>query len=173
MAKNEKNIKVAYSYSFREIAKSWMDDNIFSNGIIDGLAYFILYFIIPVAIIVVDWHSTSGQNFISGYAYFSMLVCVSNCIYDAANRQVKDQSCILNTKLRFGMITNGVVAIYCLFMVLSALFTGTISVRCDTIFAFFGFHIIFTIIDFIYLCFKTWKSREHHQQLERGFNYDT
>ena len=136
-----------------KIVGNWINDNMFGFRKGDGAAYLAFYIIIPVIITGVSLFSFPDDNIAAIYCYVTILVSALNCIYDAGNRWIAGTKAIKNTKLYLVMLSATVIAVYCMYVIISMLITKNTVCRCDYCFFAYGIAIIIALIDIV-TCFS-------------------
>lgn len=130
----------------KRIIEILVNENIFEDKKGDGIAYNVLYIIIPVIVTVVSLKATFEDDKSIIYCYMTIMISASNGIYDAVNRWHAEEKSIRNTKL-FGIgISNGIVSVYCLSVIMGILIAKQIC-RCDKILYVYGWTIIVSMCD--------------------------
>ena len=126
--------------------------NIFQHRKWDGIAYTVLYIIIPVIITIVTLLNINDSERALAYCYVTIFISIANCIYDASGRWQKKQP-VLNRKLAIIIGINALIGLYCIFEVLMILGVGNTTYRCDWILAIYLVVIIVAFIECV-LCFN-------------------
>ena len=98
-----------------------MNSNIFSFKLGDATAYLIFYIVIPVMVTYISLRVQSAD--IVSRTYF----------YDAANRWKRGIKCRCNTKLFVIFLSNGIIILYCLYIIFYVLIIHKIGYRFDAI----------------------------------------
>lgn len=138
----------------------WRQRNIFAQSKVDGLSYFFLYVVIPVAITYISLSTFSNNTVSAAYCYVTIFVSALNCIYDAANRWIPKEKTIRNTKLFFVIASSGIIMIYCIYIISSTLITNRVAPRCDGILLVYGLTVIIALIDLIGCAFPEMALKE-------------
>lgn len=115
----------------------------------DGAIYLFLYIVVPVAITSASLVASSGDRFSAIYCYVTILVSALNCIYDATNRWVSRKRTTKNGKLFLIMLSAGIIATYCTYIVFMALITSNMPGRCDYILLSYILAAVVALIDFL------------------------
>lgn len=116
-----------------------MNSNIFNFRIGDATAYLVFYIVIPVVVTYITLRVLSTDMVSGVYCYVTILVSILNGIYDAANRWNVGIKGIRNTKIFVIYLSNGVVGIYCLYIIFYMLIMHEMGPRPDMIlFAYLG-----------------------------------
>lgn len=133
----------------RLICKSWINDaeNIFDLKKGDGVAYLVLYVFIPVIITWISLNTLLIDNISIIYCYLTILISALNSMYDAANRWNTKKKSLRNTKLFFILLSNIVVAAYCIYVIMFILISKNLNCRYDWILTSYFIAIIVAIID--------------------------
>lgn len=131
----------------QSIIEGLIDHNIFGFKKGDGIAYLALYVIIPVAITVINLSMFPLSDLAGVYFYVTILVSALNCIYDAWNRWIPGKRVLKNTKLFLMMLFTGIVAAYCLVVILYTLITQNGLYRHDWILLGYIVVIIISAVD--------------------------
>lgn len=123
-----------------EFAENMTRENMYNFKKGDGVAYCILYILIPVIITYVSLSKITGNDETSIiYCYITILVSVLNSMYDGANRWDSKNRSFRNTKLFIILFFNAIIAVYCIVVVLCILISSDLSCRRDMIlFVYFG-----------------------------------
>ena len=130
----------------------FLENNIFNLKKGDGIAYLAFYIIIPVIITSVSLVAFPEDDNVSAiYCYITILISALNCIYDGANRW-DDKKSIRNTKLLAILLMTGIVASYCLFVIIYILITETTKCRYDRILCLYFGAVLVSFLD-IGACF--------------------
>lgn len=121
--------------------------NIFDSKNTDAALYLVFYLFFPIAITAISlW--TFPDNVVSGiYCYVTILVSALNGIYDATNRWNGAVKSIRNTKVFIIFLSNGIVAAYCICVILFALLQNRIC-RCDWLLLAYMGTCVVSIVDF-------------------------
>jgi len=115
-----------------------VSNNIFNSRRGDATAYLVFYVVIPIIITVISLH-IFPTDLISGvYCYVTILVSVLNGIYDGANRWYSGVKSRRNAKILVILVSNGIVSIYCLYVIFSVLIMKKMDCRNDFILFFYG-----------------------------------
>ena len=138
----------------------WRRRNIFAQSKVDGLAYFFLYVVIPVAITYISLSTFSNNTVSATYCYVTIFVSALNYIYDAANRWIPKEKTIRNTKLFIVIASSGIIMIYCIYIISSALITNRVVTRYDGILLVYGLTVIIALIDLVACAFSEMASKE-------------
>lgn len=129
-----------------------IENNIFHCSKGDGVAYLVLYIIIPVLITTLSLANMSKTDKVAEiYCYISIMISAFNCIYDGANRWDKGKS-IRNTKIFLIHMCNGIIALYCIAEVLQMTLLGNVLFENEYIFLIYFIAIAIALHD-IYMCF--------------------
>ena len=121
--------------------------NIFDSKNTDAALYLVFYLFFPIAITAISlW--TFPDNVVSGiYCYVTILVSALNGIYDATNRWNGAVKSIRNTKVFIIFLSNGIVAAYCICVILFALLQNRIC-RCDWLLLAYMGTCVVSVVDF-------------------------
>lgn len=121
--------------------------NIFDSKNTDAALYLAFYLFFPIAITAISlW--TFPDNVVSGiYCYVTILVSALNGIYDATNRWNGAVKSIRNTKVFIIFLSNGIVAAYCICVILFALLQNRIC-RCDWLLLAYMGTCVVSVVDF-------------------------
>lgn len=122
---NEKN-------GFQQLKENWINGNIFKYNKVDSGAYFFFYILIPIIVTIVSLQVSTKDYTAIAYCYLSILISTFNCLYDSGNRWVAEKS-IINAKLFSMMLSNVIVAGYCLVVIFCILVLNDESCRNDKI----------------------------------------
>lgn len=137
-----------------------VSDNIFNSKNSDAVLYLVFYLFIPIVITYISLR-TFSDNIVSGiYCYVTILVSALNGIYDATNRWDGTAKSVRNTKVFMIFLSNGVVAAYCVFVVLSVLISQSMVCRCDWILLAYGGTCLVSMWDFVGAVSKNLAIRE-------------
>jgi len=99
----------------------------------DATAYMVFYVVIPIIITFISLRVLT-TDLVSGiYCYVTILVSVLNGIYDGANRWRSGIRSRRNAKIFAIWIFNGIVAVYCIYVILSVLIIKKTDCRNDYI----------------------------------------
>lgn len=139
---------------FREFWSSWMDVNIFEFKKGDGIAYVVLYIIIPVVVTAVSLSALPEDDTSIMYCYVTILISALNGMYDGANRWQSSQRTVRNTKIFIIFISNIVVSIYCFVIIMCILITKSINYRQDKILLVYFGAVIVSLYDAV-SCFAS------------------
>ena len=112
---------------------SWVNNNIFKHRKGDSIAYFFLYIVIPIIITVVSLAGVQTDGIAVIYCYLTILISAINSIYDGANRWDYNKKTVCNFKLFLVFVSNGIITVYCLYIILGTLIFNTVPVRLDWI----------------------------------------
>ncbi len=110
-----------------------MNSNIFSFKLGDATAYLIFYIVILVMVTYISLRVQSADIVSRTYCYVTILISVLNGIYDAANRWKRGIKCRCNTKLFVIFLSNGIIILYCLYIIFYVLIIHKIGYRFDAI----------------------------------------
>lgn len=110
-----------------------MSDNIFDSRMGDATAYLVFYVVIPVVITFVSLRVFPTDLTSGVYCYVTILVNVLNGIYDGSGRWLSGTKSRRNAKIFAIFIFDGIVAVYCLYVVFSVLIMNKIDCRNDCI----------------------------------------
>lgn len=149
-------------HSIKRCIERWLavSDNIFNSKNSDAVLYLVFYLFIPIVITYISLR-TFPDNIVSGiYCYVTILVSALNGIYDATNRWNGIVKSVRNTKVFIIFFSNGVVAAYCVYVVLSALISQSMIFRCDWILLAYGGTCFVAMLDFIGAVSKNLAIRE-------------
>lgn len=114
-----------------------MTNNIFNSKMGDATAYLVFYVIIPILITFMSLR-VFPTDLVSGvYCYVTILVSLLNGIYDGANRWCSGVKSRRNAKILAIFIFNGIVAVYCLYIIFSVLIMEKMDCRNDCILFFY------------------------------------
>lgn len=150
------------SHSIKRCIERWLavSDNIFNSKNSDAVLYLVFYLFIPIVITYISLR-TFSDNIVSGiYCYVTILVSALNGIYDATNRWDGTAKSVRNTKIFMIFLSNGVVAAYCVFVVLSVLISQSMVCRCDWILLAYGGTCLVSMWDFVGAVSKNLAIRE-------------
>lgn len=126
-----------------------MTNNIFDSRMGDATAYMVFYIVIPVLITLFSLH-VFPTDLVSGvYCYVTILVSALNGIYDGANRWRSGIKSRRNAKIFAILVFNGIVAVYCLYVIFSVLIMNKMDCRNDCILFFYGGTCFIAIWDFV------------------------
>ena len=129
-----------------------IENNIFHCNKGDGVAYLVLYIIIPVLITALSLANMSKTDEIAEiYCYISIMISAFNCIYDGANRWDKGKS-IRNTKIFLIHMCNGIISLYCIAEILQMTLLGNDLFKNEYIFLIYFIAVTIALHD-IYMCF--------------------
>ncbi len=113
-------------------------NNIFDSRRGDATAYLFFYVVIPVIITFISLH-VFPTDLVSGvYCYVTILVSVLNGIYDGANRWHSGIKSRRNAKIFAILVSNGIIAVYCFYVIFSVLIIKNMDCRSDFILFFYG-----------------------------------
>lgn len=110
-----------------------VNDNIFNRSIGDAVAYFVLYGVIPILATFLSLRAASSNIVSEVYCYVTILITVLNSAYDGSARWRSSDKCRKNTKILSIWIADGILAIYCIYFILSFMIMETIEYRCNLI----------------------------------------
>lgn len=129
-----------------------IENNIFCCKKGDGVAYLVLYIIIPVLITALSLANMSKTDKMAEiYCYITIMISAFNCIYDGANRWDKGKS-IRNTKIFLIHMCNGIIALYCIAEILQMTLLGNALFENEHIFLIYFIAVAIALHD-IYMCF--------------------
>lgn len=129
-----------------------VENNIFHCNKGDGVAYLVLYIVIPVLITALSLITMSKTDKIAEiYCYLSIMISAFNCIYDGANRWDKVKSG-RNAKLFLIFICNVIVALYCIIEILQIFLLKKVIFKLEYIFLIYIVVIAVALYD-LYICF--------------------
>lgn len=134
------------------IYENWIKNNIFTFKKGDGVAYLILYILIPVTITAVSLSVLPKDSISIIYCYITILINALNSMYDVSNRWNSGKKTVNNSKLFIILLSDLVVAGYCGYVVLNILISKNIGCRVDWIFLVYFFTVVVAIVD-IGACF--------------------
>ena len=100
------------------IEQSKKEDNIFDLKIWNSSGYLVFYIFLPVLVTGISLFCLSGNSYDTVYFYLTVLISSLNCIYDGSTRWKSNDKCFRNTKLLIICIAAGIVACYCVAIVL-------------------------------------------------------
>lgn len=116
-----------------------MNDNIFNFKIGDAVAYFVFYVIIPVLVTYISLKVFPSDITSGLYCYVTILVSILNNVYDGAGRWRSGIKSRRNAKVLTIWVSDGVVGIYCLYVIFSVLIVNNMNCRQDwLLFAYAG-----------------------------------
>lgn len=98
-----------------------VNQNIFSLKKIDGVAYLLLYIVLPIIVTGISLYAFPSDMVAGIYCYVTILISAFNCLYDAGNRWLSEEKSKRNAKLFIIICFVGVVAVYCLTVILGTL----------------------------------------------------
>jgi len=129
--------------------KTWINGNIFRNNKVDGTLYLFFYIIIPVLVAIISLKVSDSEHTAIVYCYLSILISTFNCLYDSGNRWISGKKTFHNVKLFLMMVSNIVIAIYCLFVIFYVLILKDIGCRIDWILCIYLISMTIASIDII------------------------
>ena len=128
------------------------ENNMFHFNKGDGVAYLVLYIIIPVLITTLSLITMSKTDKIAEiYCYISIMISAFNCIYDGANRWDKVRSG-RNAKLFLILGSNGIIALYCIIEILQIFLLKKVIFELEYTFLIYIVVIVVALHD-VYICF--------------------
>lgn len=130
----------------------WINENIFNSKKGDGIAYTVLYIIVPVVVTAVSLSALPEDDISIIYCYMTILISALNGIYDGWGRWNIGQKSIRNTKLFIILLSNAVVSIYCFVIIMYILIAKSTSYRHDWILLAYSIAIIVSLYD-VFGCF--------------------
>ena len=126
-----------------------MTNNIFDSRMGDAAAYMVFYIVLPVLITFFSLDAFPTDLVAGVYCYVTILVSALNGIYDGANRWRSGIKSRRNAKILAILIFNGIIAVYCLYIIFSVLIMKKMDCRNDCILFFYGGTCFVAIWDFI------------------------
>lgn len=108
-------------------------NNIFDSRVGDATGYLAFYVVIPVLITVMSLRVFPTKLVSGVYCYVTIFVNVLNGIYDGANRWRSGIKCRRNAKILAILFFDGIVAVYCLYVIFSVLIMNNMDCRNDCI----------------------------------------
>lgn len=135
------------------------ENNIFHFSKGCGVAYLVLYIVIPVLVTAFSLITISPSDKVAEiYCYMSIMISAFNCIYDGANRWDKART-RRNLKIFLILVSNAVIALYCIMEILQMMLLKTVIYASKYVFLVY-FLMIFVALYDIFICFwqdMTWK----------------
>jgi hypothetical protein len=117
------------NYIDRKMIK--VNNNIFHFRKSDASAYLLFYIVLPVTITYLSLKVLSVDISSSVYCYVTILVSTLNNLYDAANRWDYGIKTVRNSKIIFMYVFDIIVAIYCVYVIMSILIVKNLDCRED------------------------------------------
>ena len=124
-----------------------MNNNIFNRKIGDSTAYLIFYVIIPVLVTYLSLKVFPSDLTSGVYCYVTILVSILNSMYDGAGRWRSGTKSRRNAKILVIWLSDGVVGIYCLYVIFSVLIVHNINCRQDWILLAYGGAVLVALWD--------------------------
>lgn len=108
-----------------------INNNIFHFRKADAAAYLLFYIVLPVTITYLSLEVLSTDISATVYCYVTIFVSTLNNLYDAANRWDYGTKTVRNSKIIFMYVFDIIVAIYCVYIIMSLLIVEELDCRKD------------------------------------------